>query len=155
MSNHLVITENRGRELALSVLPRLLTLRPQIHRARVGACLCDRRGNVIEIGFNRLRTHPRAARWHARAGRPFCTTVHAEMDALIRLDQVPVKRDAFLVVSRIRRTGPATQIITKKCGVFETCLALPCAGCMEAIGDLGVKRVLFTTNDNSIGDLRL
>jgi len=140
-------TTERERRLVLGVLPELLALRPSVYRARVGAVLCDRRGNVLSIGFNQHRTHPKAARWHTKGGRPFCCTVHAEMDVLIRNPGATKTSGVFLGVSRVRRIGPGLG--------FETCLALPCAGCMVAIGDVGVKRVLFSTSNDTTGELRL
>ena len=135
-------------DICLSTIPKLLEHRPTVFKARLGAALVDRRGRIVCVGFNNKRTHPRAASWHAKGGRPYCTTLHAEMDCLLRAEReslcIP---DLTLVVSRTRKKGPRLG--------FETCLALPCAGCTHAIVDLKVKRVVFSVDEMKTGELHL
>ena len=118
------------KDIALNVLPRLLAHRPMVHRARLGAALVGRRGAILSVGFNRAKTHPKAAHWHAKAGRSYCTSIHAEMDVAIGVGDVS---GAVLVVSRTLQDGSLG-------------LALPCPSCFCMLSETRIaNRIVFTT----------
>lgn len=133
----------------IETLLDLAARRPRVHKARVCAALVSRKGLVVSVGFNQMKTHPRAAHWHRLALRPFeCVHIHAEMDALLRAQGEGFKgfSSSTLYVAR----SVKTQSGEKKNG-----LALPCPSCVYAIQEYNVPRVVFTTNSQTLGELRL
>jgi len=117
----------------LDTLFDLASRRPQVFRARVAACLVDKRGRVISVGFNSHKTHPLAKRF-----KPLSGHLHAEMDAILK-----ARREGFddwsratLYVARARKVGVS--------GPFAMALAKPCPGCRDMLKVFGITRVIHT-----------
>jgi len=134
----------------INTLLELASKRPRIHKARVCAAVVIRKGLIVSVGFNSLKTHPKAASWHRQARRPYeCIHLHAEMDALLRADQEGFKNfdTSTLYVAR------ATWDQEKKTSFMG--LALPCSSCVCAIQEYNIPRVVFTTDNQTLGELNL
>ena len=101
-------------------------------RMRHGAVLV-RSGNVIGTGFNKSTNHPSiVSSEHIRGG---CSR-HAEMEAI--RDAGGNARRAVLYVARINKAGQQRN-------------SLPCKSCAAAIARLGIKRIVYTVDDNAVG----
>lgn len=104
-------------------------------KQRLG-CVIVNRGVPLNSGCNNMqKTHPRASRYEY----PY---LHAELDALIGVDEDDL-RGSTVYVGRRRRDG-------------ATGLAKPCDHCMQEMRRVGVKCVFYTLNYGGIGyiDLR-
>jgi deoxycytidylate deaminase len=97
-----------------------------------------RLGAVIVKGNRVLSTG------HNRIGycelNDFKCSKHAEMDAILKLlrkeDGLSSLSGSAIYVSRINHKG-------------ETLLAKPCKKCRKLIESVGIKRIVFTTNDKN------
>ena len=97
-------------------------------RARVGAVILDKKGRVISSGFNKRKTHPLQVHYGS-IKKPY---LHAEMSALVNAR----KKGHTIVVARITKNG-------------DLGLAKPCPVCAAAIADAGIKRVIYTVNNDT------
>lgn len=104
------------------------------------------KGSIISLGRNSTRTHPFAARYSKHEQAIY---LHAEAAAisnsLNHIHKDELKR-ATLYVYRVKHTSSRNA---------EWCdgLAKPCAGCMSAIAAFGIRRVVYSTNDNGNFDI--
>lgn len=102
---------------------------------KIGAVLAIK-GKVISRGFNSYKTHPKQKLYNRNRtnfkeeAQPF---MHAEMSAIQKLRTEELKN----VEMYIYRTG--------KDGKQKMCR--PCAACMKAIKDKGIRVIHYTTND--------
>lgn len=98
-------------------------------KQRVGSVITDSKGRVISSGYNKRKTHPLQMRY-ARKINPEQCFLHAEIDALVQCREVP----HTIYVARVRKNG-------------RTAMARPCPICSLAIGEAGIKTVVYTTDD--------
>lgn len=99
-------------------------------RYRITATIFDRRGRVLSTGQNSyVKTHPKMARYAQQVGEPYKIYIHAEVDAIIRCRAL--ERAYRISVSRTSRHG-------------KPALARPCAACMRAIQDAGIRQIEHT-----------
>lgn len=111
--------------------------------ARVGAAIVLK-NKVIAFGQNKNKTHPFQAEY---AKRPEALYLHAENDAIknaLKRVSVDDLRKATLYVARAKKIGTTGR------GPFVYGLAKPCKGCMGAIGTYELKRVVYTTDEETI-----
>lgn len=95
-------------------------------RFRLGAVVVDKRKNVLGVGFNQMeRTHPKAR--FSNEKYPF---LHAELSALLGLKHEETQGGSVYVFRQ------------KKDGTMGN--AKPCPGCMQALKDMGIRRVYFS-----------
>jgi len=108
-----------------------------VSRARIVACLVYK-NKIISYGTNELKSHPMAARFskHPEA-------IHAEVaairNALSRYDSKIISKST-LYIARAKQTTD---------GDFVHGMAKPCSGCDGAILFFGIKKVFYTTGDES------
>lgn len=107
-------------------------------RQKHGAVI-TRGGSVIAVGINTQRNHPSIPTDRPRNETPY--SYHAEANAIRGARKSDID-GATLWVARINNQGAAR-------------LSLPCESCMNLIIKSGIKRVVFTTNDHKIGEIRL
>lgn len=146
----------------LSLMFDLASKRPRIAKARMAAGIFTKRGTLISVGFNSLKTHPKAQEWHRRANEENPNAypgscLHAEMDAILRCDIIPEK--AFLVVARAKQP-PLSGCVPKphpNAPNLIPGLALPCPACALAIRESHISKALFTMDEplTSYGELKL
>lgn len=100
-------------------------------RHRHGAVLV-KNGNVLSWGYNKMKSHPLVFGDNAEDLIKNHSGVHAEVDAIRK---VANPENAVLYVARLRRTG-------------EPGLSKPCDRCEKAIADAGIKKVIFTIDED-------
>jgi tRNA(Arg) A34 adenosine deaminase TadA len=99
------------------------------------------KGQLISTGRNSNRTHPFAAKYSKHSSAIY---LHAETsaiaNALNHVHKDELKR-ATLFIHRVKHPHARTA---------EWCdgLAKPCPGCMSAIAAFGIKRVIYSTDEN-------
>lgn len=97
------------------------------------AMTLDTHGKLISIGTNSYeKTHPLQAKYARMTGNPHRIYLHAEIDALTTLKRIQPRT---LIVARVNRFGP--------------CNAMPCDICSRAAVDLGINKVVYTTDFGS------
>lgn len=104
-------------------------------RYRLGAVLTIN-GKVIEKGHNQAKTHPQQKKYNALrfdVSDKSQHFLHAEIDLLNRLKNVDLSH-AELIVYHIGHDGSQK-------------MARPCAACMKAIKDRGIKTIHYSTPD--------
>jgi deoxycytidylate deaminase len=89
------------------------------------AVVFDKRGRPLSVGRNSYtKTHPIQAKAAAATGNPHRIYLHAEIDAIIKLDN-PSKAYKIVVFRYDKKGNPAN--------------AKPCDACMSLINKLNLK----------------
>jgi len=106
------------------------------HKHRLGAVLV-KGGRVLATGYNRVG--------HKAAHGDWPDSVHAEVMAISKL----LKPKHFhklhgckLFVTRIRKNG-------------KTALAKPCEPCLSLIKSVGIKEIIYTTDEQAIERIKI
>lgn len=102
-------------------------------RARVGA-LVSKGGRILATGHNYIGHCSVVA-------RPFKESTHAEVAAIAKLLRARRASDldgCIIYVARIGRNGLCR-------------LAKPCGNCQELISAVGIKRVVYSIDNNTVG----
>lgn len=95
--------------------------------------------SVVGLGRNSYKTHPLQAKYGTTEHN---IHIHAEIDAIknsLKRVSVDELSKATLYISRMKKRD-------RKRG-FISGLSAPCAGCMGAITDFGIKRVVYSLDD--------
>jgi len=95
------------------------------------AAVVVKAGRVLSIGRNRNKTHPQSVGVE-EDGEAFTKTVHAEMDAILKVKNKKHLKGATIYVARKGRN--------QKPGMSS-----PCEMCQEMISKYGLKKAIFTT----------
>lgn len=104
-------------------------------RIKIGAVIV-RKKEIVSIGYNHKKSHPKqkelnAYRFEDEHDR--CNHfLHAEMSAIVNSHYADLS-DASIYVYRSNKEG------------IQNCR--PCAGCMKAIKEKGIKTIYYTTQD--------
>jgi deoxycytidylate deaminase len=106
--------------------------------------------NIISIGMNELRTHPLQGKFKKNNDALF---LHAEIaaiaNALNHVDKEEL-RNSTLYVHRVKRKSSMNH------KDWIDGIAMPCEGCMSAIVSFGIKRVIYSTDEqDSYGELNV
>ena len=120
------------RDYVFSVLEKVVEVSDH-PKHRMAAALVQR-NKIISIGYNQMKSHPFQARYQHKEGMIY---LHAEIAAIKNaLKIIPVNdlKKCTLYVFRQRKIN----------GKFEHGLAKPCAGCMRAIVEFGIRDIVFT-----------
>lgn len=87
-------------------------------------CVIVKKNEVIGLGFNKFKTHPKSK-------HPF-QMIHAELDATLGINRTELEgADAYVY----RETKDGNQAIAK-----------PCPYCEAALREVGIKNVYYTTD---------
>lgn len=112
------------------------------HRAKLAACLTIR-NETISIGQNSTKSHPLQKRF---CKHPESIFKHAEVDCIINalrhVDEEDLKKST-LYVFRVKKPG-------KESNSWKSGMSEPCPGCKLAIEHFGIKRVVYSTEDDGI-----
>jgi deoxycytidylate deaminase len=102
-------------------------------RIRIGAIIVHN-NDIISVGFNRIKSHPIQKKYNIYRGfRNENSYIHAEMAALVKTKHLDLK-GASIYISRNNGNG-------------ENAICKPCAACMKAILDRGIRKIFYTTNE--------
>jgi len=98
------------------------------NKHKVACVITDKRGRILSIGQNSYnKSHPTQA-YYAKQCKHFEKIyLHAEIDALIKLNHRPHK----IYIARVNKKG-------------EPKLAAPCSICAMAIKEAGIKEIYHT-----------
>jgi tRNA(Arg) A34 adenosine deaminase TadA len=103
-------------------------MRP-VKKYNLTAIITDKKGNILAVGKNSyIKTHPLQAKYAKRLGKENAVFLHAEIAAIVRCKDI--SKAYKITVMRIEN-GKAMS-------------AKPCEICMEAIKDVGIKRIEHT-----------
>ena len=106
------------------------------YKTHIG-CVAVYQGQVIGLGCNCNKTHP-TQKYYNRYRKPsdnMLPKLHAEINCINQIKHLNINfAKVKLYIYRIRKDQPFG-------------IARPCASCMAAIKDLGIRDVYYTTND--------
>lgn len=111
------------------------------HPAEKLAAAIVYRNRIISIGMNSMKSHPMAAKYGKNKEAIF---LHAEVSAIknaLREVDVDDLARCDIYIARIKKPRPFSN-------KYVWGLARPCNGCQRAIAEFGIKRVIYTTNEN-------
>ena len=114
-------------------LTKNVAFNSQYGKIRHGAVLI-KGGSVKNVSFNKDKYNSFGDRFRDKGRGP--ATVHAELGCILGLSR-SVTSGSDLYVCRINKNG-------------EFRYSKPCSMCHDALKHVGVKRVYYTTNDNTI-----
>jgi deoxycytidylate deaminase len=104
---------------------------------RIGAVIVNRK-RIVSWGISLRKTHPMQGRYNKirfanNTGEPGIDIahIHAEMDALNR--------------SKSKDLKGHTMYIYRESMEGDLCMCRPCKGCMQALMDRGIKKIVYTT----------
>ena len=113
------------------------------NRFKLAAAIAHKK-TIISIGTNELRTHPLQGKFKKNNDAVF---LHAEIaaiaNALNHMDKEEL-RNSTLYVHRVKRKSS----LNHKDWVDG--LAFPCEGCTSAIMSFGIKRVVYSTDEQDV-----
>lgn len=96
----------------------------------IKAIIRDKRGMVLSIGQNSyVKTHTYQARMATRAGKPHKIFLHAEIDAILKCNDI--SKAHSIEVIRLGASG-------------EPLSAKPCPICQSAIDETSIKKIIHT-----------
>lgn len=115
-------------------------------KMKLAACLVLR-NEIISVGFNSDKSHPLQKRFAKNIDAIF---KHAEVDCIIKALKVVEEddlKDATLYVYRVKKQNKGDT-------GWVSGLAEPCPGCQKAIEHFGIKRTVFSLEEeNSYGSM--
>jgi len=124
----------------LSTLAKVAEANEEYPRARLAAAIV-KNNKVISIGINRKKTDPFQAKFSKNIESIFLhAEIHAIKNALRELSLDALKQTT-LYVCRVKQPKSNTD-------AYEWALAKPCEGCIKAIIEFGIKRVVYTDKPN-------
>jgi tRNA(Arg) A34 adenosine deaminase TadA len=107
-----------------------------------------RGGSVVSVGYNKRNTNAFVEHYTdmAKGQRDWCMSTHAEMDCVL---QARAKIDlAGAKIYVVRK-----HVNVKKYGTFA--LAKPCEICQHVLYNYGIRRAIYTIDDNNHGTMKI
>lgn len=102
-------------------------------------------GKPISIGYNKHNTNAFVEHYAdiARgAGRDFCLSTHAEMDAVLKIRGKIDLRGTKIFVARRKKMGCVG-------------MARPCTICQHVLYNYGIRKAYYTIDNNTFGVMRI
>lgn len=129
--------------IKLSILETLTKAAIDNHKMQEKlAAAIVKNGKIISIGTNSKKSHPLQARFKKNEHAIF---LHAEIDAIKKsLSQIKVEdlNKCDIYITRVKKLKPLdTDYVW---GVSK-----PCMGCLRAILQFGIRRIVYTTDANN------
>lgn len=103
-----------------------------------------RGGNILSVGYNKQGSNSFVRHYQKVANNTHCETTHAEQDAVLRVRSKVDLRGAKIFVVRVRSLNSPEG----KMG-----MARPCSICQEVLKSYGIKRAVYSINDDEYGVL--
>ena len=104
-----------------------------ITRHSIGAVLVSKNWDIIGVGSNVRKSHPKQADFARRVGLEHKIYMHAEVQCLVNAKQRNLNGSRIFVYREFRDGLRA--------------IARPCPICMKAIKHFGIRDIYYTTND--------
>jgi len=120
----------------MNTLFKLASTIEKVGGARIAASLVLK-NSVLSFGFNQRKTHPFQAKFGKNIDSIY---LHAEVDAIknaLKSCSLDDLKNSVLYVAR-------SKTINK---LQVSGLAKPCDGCMRAIANFNIKKVVYSTDD--------
>lgn len=119
-----------------------LAARSEFRRARM-ACVATYKHRIIASANNGHKTHPLQGKYNKfrddyHSDGVVIPKVHAEMACLAILKSMIIKHNI--------NPSEITLYVARSCLDRDRGMARPCKACMQAIKDLGIRRVFYTTD---------
>jgi len=132
----------------ISILEKVAVDVVPVSSARIASAIVHD-GDIISIGINQEKTHTLAAKYARKedCGNMLHSEIHAIAQATRRMSPSDLA-DSTLYICRVKYTGPI-----EVGGVFQLGLAKPCCGCMDAISDFKIRRVVYTTDQETLEEI--
>jgi deoxycytidylate deaminase len=111
-----------------------------VKSSRIAAAIAIR-NDIISLGHNQKRTHPFQAKY---CKHPEAIYLHAETDAISNALNHISKRDLAKATLYIRRVKLRDKDDTE----FVDGMSKPCPGCMRAIIAFGIRKVVYSTEED-------
>lgn len=105
-------------------------------------CVITYKGKIISESCNQFKTHPLQAEYDVERedfeeGHPHAHSLHAESAALLKIKDLDLKWNKVeIYISR-----------PLKCRPYG--LAKPCKACEKLIKDMGIRKIHYTSDENS------
>lgn len=113
-----------------------------VNRGKLAACIVIQ-NELISIGQNSGKTHPIQKKFSKNTHSIF---MHAEINCIVNALRVVNESDlekATMYVHRVKRRSKTDLN-------WYDGLAEPCIGCKQAISHYGIKKVIYSTNEDGI-----
>ena len=124
----------------ISMLTKLLVNKTEVMRSNKVVSLITYKNRVVSFGENSGKSSPMQAKFGKNCEAIY---LHAEIDAIKgALREIEISEFSKCTIYTCRSFS---NNIMKK--------AKPCSGCLRAILHFGIKRVVFSIDDSSIGEL--
>lgn len=123
----------------LSILSKVALSIDAVASARLAACIVYK-NEIISFGINQKKTHTFQAKY---SKNPQAIHLHSETDCIknaMRFLTLKELSKSTLYICRVRHSPFNNQKVVQG-------LAKPCEGCMKAIVNFDLKRVVYTLND--------
>ena len=106
-----------------------------IHKYKIGATISVGK-EIISTSFNQAKSHPIQKHYNKKRDKTAheWSYLHAELSAILKVKNKEQLRGATIFVARTKQDG-------------NSGMARPCAACMQAIIDSGIKKIVYTTED--------
>jgi len=106
-------------------LAKKLSQKSDHKRCRLG-CVIVKKGNILGVGFNKMRTH-------SRSPHPY-KFIHAELDALLNVARIEDLINSDLYIFRQTKDGILAN-------------SFPCIYCQELIREFKIKTIFYTAKN--------
>lgn len=104
------------------------------YKFKIG-CVLTKGRKLVSSGYNTLaKTHPLQSHYASLVGKPDAIFLHAEIAAIVEAKS-----------KGIDLTGCVAYVFRRGLG-GDVRMARPCKVCMQALKDVGVKTVVYTTD---------
>lgn len=101
-------------------------------------------GRVLSVGYNSRANSGLQERYKTN---PFCNSVHAEVDAILNIRRkVDLTGSKIVVVRRLRADHENN---------IALAMAKPCTMCQAVLFAYGIKKAIYTINNNEFGVMRV
>lgn len=104
-----------------------------ITRHSIGAVLVSKNWNILGVGANVKKSHPKQAEFARLVGLEHKIFLHAELQCLVNAKHRNLHGSRIFVYREFRDGSLA--------------LARPCKICMAALKDVGIRQIYYTTAD--------
>lgn len=111
-----------------------------VNSSRIASCIFLK-NNLISYGFNQRKSHPFQAKYAKNNESIF---LHAETDAI----KNALRRISVDDLSRCSLYIARAKHISNRSPAWIRGLACPCEGCMKAIVQFNIKKVVYTVDGN-------